>query len=391
MASKAQRQYGLGRIFRKTREKDGVKIEMPTWYIQYNVGGKTFRESTGTDNYNKAQNFLKKRFAEAQVGTPQTYDVRRVTVGELLDDLLTDYKTYHPRSVKCFAQPVITNLKEWFGHMKAVNVSTTHLKAYIQKRLAAEMAEATVNREISMLRRAYNLGKQHTPPKVVTTPTFTDLLFDERGNARQGFFEHDQFLKMREALPRDERDVLIYAYYTGCRRSEILKLTWQYVDLASGAIRLPAEDRGTDLHMKSGAARIIPLGGPGNELWDMLKRRAELRESLCPRTPWVFFKSENRGNRGVAAKKNVGRPLRNIYKVWNRVAEETGVNLLLHDLRRTGARNLIRAGVSEAVAMRITGHKTRAVFDRYNIGDERDLHDAAEKLNAYVARNGDKK
>src|SRR5262249_60278012 len=78
-----------------------------------------------------------------------------------------------------------------------------------------------------------------------------------------------------------------------------------------------------------------------------------------------------------------GRPIRDIRKRWHKATVAAGVpGLLFHDLRRSGVRNLVRAGVDPTIAMRISGHKTRAVFDRYNIIDESDIAEALVAVQA---------
>jgi integrase len=152
---------------------------------------------------------------------------------------------------------------------------------------------------------------------------------------------------------------------------------------------------------KNDQPRIVPLTG---ELSAILEMQLDRHKLECPHCPFLFFYRGRKvgvfrkvwrntcvrlglgrfvcvhfGNPTVETKKSA--PCAKLGKQYKRRYE----GLLFHDLRRTGVRNLVRAGVPERVAMDVSGHKTRAVFDRYNIVNERDLKDAALKLSQYLA------
>jgi integrase len=228
-------------------------------------------------------------------------------------------------------------------------------------------SNATINRELALLKRAFYLGWRHTPRKIANVP-YIPLL--EENDVRKGFFEHDQFLAMREALPQEIRPIITFAYYTGCRREEILSLRWEQVDLPERVVRLEA---GTT---KNDEPRLLPLT---SELLKMLTTQRSVRDNQYPDCPWVFFREG-------------GQRIRAFRRSWKTACLKVGLkskdgtpNRLFHDLRRSGVRNLVRAGVPERVAMRISGHKTRSIFDRYNIVSEKDLHEAARRLEGYTA------
>ena len=190
-------------------------------------------------------------------------------------------------------------------------------------------------------------------------PGFPDRL--RENPPRQGFFEHPEYLAVRAHLPAPWQDILDLAYYSGWRKQEILGLTWDEIDRAGGVVRLsPARS-------KTLAGRILPISQP---IAEALARRRTRRN---PDSPLVFHRD--------------GIPVRRWRTAWRTACQAAGVpTRFLHDCRRTAARNLIRANVPERVAMLLTGHKSRAIFDRYNIIHEQELLDAGDQLVAYLAQ-----
>ncbi len=180
-------------------------------------------------------------------------------------------------------------------------------------------------------------------------------------NARSGFFEEGGFAALLLELPADVRDLVQLLGATGWRRDEGRLLTWSAVDREGGTIRLEA------VRSKSGKPRVFPFAlAPA--LKDVLDRRWELRNGL-----YVFHRSGQ--PLGVGA----------LRFAWKRATKRAGLDgMLVHDIRRTVARNLRRVGVSEGVIMKLCGWDTRSTFDRYNIIDEQDLAQAVAKLNGTV-------
>lgn len=327
------------------------------YWIKYYRDGRPYRESAHTDREATATKLLKLREGEISKGELPGIYFDKVRFEELVKGLLTEYQIKQRKSLDkvCI---YVNHLKESFGGKRIIEITTDKINEYILDRLKTGCENATVNRELQILKHMLRLGVRSR--KVREVP-YVPML--EESNIRQGFFEHDEYLAMMDALPSHCKPILAFGYWTGWRIGEILKLTWDRIDLHQPIIRLHPTDT------KNKTARELYLTG---ELLDTVRDLHSKRQLGCP---FVFHVN--------------GDPIRYIHfnRAWDaacRTAKLKGK--LFHDCRRTAARNLTRAGVMESVAMRITGHKTNSVFKRYNIVDNEDLKNAMIKQEGYIEK-----
>ena len=237
---------------------------------------------------------------------------------------------------------------------------TTDINNYIEKRQGEGAENATINRELSALRRAYTLAFDCKPRRVDDIPKVTKL---EENAAREGFVEDEQFTALKTAA--DElwlRALLVTAYNFGFRRNELLGLKVSQVNLARRTIRLAA------VSTKNKTPRTIKMT---QEVLELISQCVNGKTGQ----DYVF-------TRGT-------EPIEDFRGAWWALCETAGLGkfvakkwtgLLFHDLRRSAVRNLVASGVNEKTAMTVSGHKSRSVFDRYQIVSEKDLEEVADKL-----------
>lgn len=354
------------------RLKGSVYQRGAVWWVKYYQHGRAMRESSKSTDRRAAEKLLLKRNTAIDEGRTINPTVNRCKIDELLQMVVTDYRVNGKRSLLDVEARIKNHLLPFFGGRHAVHITSDYVMAFIEKRQAAGASNSGINRELAVLRRAYSLGRK--AKKVDDAPAFQ--LLDER-NARQGFFEREQFEAVMGHLKPELVPAFRFAYVTGWRiHSEVLSLQWRQVDLRAGTVRLDAEKT------KNREGRLFKFK-PGGELDALLRAQEGYtaaaqrdRQMVCP---WVFHRS--------------GKPIKNFYRAWRTACFNAGLGhktedgrivaaRIVHDLRRTAVRNLVRAGVPERVAMTMTGHKTRSVFERYNITSEGDLDHAADQLEA---------
>lgn len=354
----------------------------PYYWIAYMSGGKRRYEGTRSTSKKVAQDLLTSHLGDVQRGVPITPKIGKLTFEEAAKGVLDDFQANGKRSRNVVERRIRKHLRPYFGGRRMADISTADVVAYKAKRQAdtivtrkarvvehddgrreetpvitKPVSNGEINRELQILKRCFNLAIEQG--LLLSKPTIK--LFAEPA-ARSGFFEADQLASVLARLPEPIQPVIRFAAITGWRiSSEVLPLEWRQVDFAAGEVRL---DAGTT---KNRDGRVFPMTA---ELRSLLEARQAEHEGLKREgriVPYVFHRD--------------GERIVSFLRAWHSACRATGYpGRIPHDLRRTAVRNLVRAGIPERVAMRMTGHKTRSVFERYNIVSDGDLRDAARKL-----------
>jgi len=349
------------------------------WWVRYYRDGRRFEESSRSRKEGDARRLLRLREGDVERGLPVSPKLARLRFEDAAKDLINDYKTNRRRTLRETQGRLNLHLAPFFGGRRMSSITTSDVREYIVTRQAdviewgpkdarqsRPVSNGEINRELTALKRMFRLALQ--AGKLLVVPHIPML---KEHNVRTGFFEHDQFEGVRKHLPEYARPIVTFAYYTGWRiDSEVLPLEWRQVDMDAGIVRL---DPGTT---KNDEGRVFVFG-----LIDELKTVLEGQRDAAK----LLAKEKDKIVRFVFNRN--GERVKTFRKAWLNACVAAGCpGRIPHDFRRTAVRNLVRASVPERVAMKMTGHKTRSVFERYNIVSNTDLNLAARQLNSFVFR-----
>lgn len=380
----AKRAHGEGSLIKRS----GCRF----WYASYyDQSGRQIRVSTKTEVKQEALGILRKLMGDRDHGLAPVSDMRKITYSDLRRALLDNYVVKGNRSltVRADASETIVGLKqldEFFGYKEGTDADgkrfvenpgralpqiTSDVAAeFTRKRRADGAGPAMINRSLQCLRRMLNLAKEQN--KIQNVPKIYLL---KEPPARKGFLEPAKFAELVMLLPTHLRPLITFLYWCGVRKGEALSIEWTQVDLERRLINLEEDQT------KSGEPRVVPLPSVlVNLLSEITPKVGKVFSAENLRTEWeTACAACGLGTRvkveGTQRERNDRKNPRTVRYSWHKY---TG--LIVHDLRRSAVRNLRKAGVPEGIIMKISGHKTRDVFERYNITNTDDISAAMRQL-----------
>ena len=328
--------YGFGRVYQRGRR----------WWVGWYVEGVEHREPGGRTR-REAEKKLKRRLREDDPLPHQD----TVTIDTIVEDHLVARRGLRSiAQLRGHSKPLLAIL----GHRRALAVTVADIERYKLRREGDGRAPATIALELQILRASY---RHAIVSRKLPASRIPHITIETPNNARQGFLSYDQFQRiLANVKDPDLADFLAWSFWSAMRPGETRKLTWHCVDPDAGTITVPPQTA------KIKRGRTIALAGP---LLEIIQRRQERRIVGSE----LIFHRRYRGR--------MGHPVNAYRDAWASACRAAGLEagragVVPYDLRRSGLRAWVRAGVAESTVMKVSGHRTRATFDRYNIIDVED-------------------
>lgn len=240
----------------------------------------------------------------------------------------------------------VKRLRPHFGSIPAEKIRRADVAVYIAQRKLDGVAARTINRELDLLSAAFNYARFNLEWNI-GNPVARMSLREPEGRLR--WLTQAEADRLIEEAEKDRKsphlaDFIRLALNTGCRKNELLKLSWDRVDFKAGHIRLDST------HTKNGKRRFVPIS---EEAKKALLSREKFRADHCPDSAWVF--AHKSGKRV--------QYMQNGFQAACRRAEIT--DFRVHDLRHTYASWMVSAGVQLPVVRDLLGHSTVEMTERY--------------------------
>lgn len=352
------------------RKKDG-------WYVQFPVvddgkvltlargvpGAKLKRWKTSTTNKTMAKQQEAKIKTDLMMGRIKSERESSSMTFQALARTYLSSPTVQKHTTYPWKKAIIEKrFLPFFGKLSLNEISPLKIEKFREQRLHdpgngdTTLKTATINRNLALLKAIFSLALREG---WIERNPVSLIKLEKENNVRDRVLEPEEFERLQNHSALHLQAINLCAYQTGMRSGEILTLTWDRVDFPAGLIHLRAEDTKTD------DARLIPLT---RELTVLLKDLYKVRYLDEQK---VFLVK--------------GRSIGSMKTAFNGACRRAGIEgFHFHDFRHTAVTNMRRAGIDHLTIMKITGHKTMAVFKRYNSFRVNDLKQAAFQFNTYL-------
>lgn len=316
-----------GRVYQR-RSKRGV-----VWYCDYRLKGKRIRHKLLAITQEQAIAELQKEIMEA-IDDELGLRKRPILFKDFAVEFLSKYSRVFNKSWKT-SEVRMRKLIKFFGSKSLDSITVYDIQSFVARELREGLKKSTVNRELALLKKAFNVGIEWGYCK--ENPVRKIKLFSEREFQKGWVLTPEEEQRLLNSCSPHLKPLVVFLLNTGCRVGEALSLRWENIDFRNRTIKIELS--------KSGRKREIPMN---SVVFSLLKELKVKSPSF-----YVFSYPD-------------GRPLRNIRTAWKLTTRRANLRgLRLHDLRHTFCSRLVERGVDLSVVKELAGHQDIRTTQRY--------------------------